>query len=74
MSFGENFCLCLYETQFILSSVVLDIIIDLSLPPFYDLLLAYHLHVYFLILDFITTIEIVVPGSVTTDNETNVAI
>ena len=74
MSFGEKFCLCLYETQFIPSSVVLDIVINLSIPQLSDFFLAYHLHVHFFILDLVTTLEIVVPSSVTTDNGTNVAI
>jgi hypothetical protein len=74
VSFGENFCLCLYKTQFIPSSVVLDIVIDFSLPPLSDFFLAYHLHVHFLVLDSVTTLEIVILGSVTTGNGTNVAI
>ena len=74
MSFSEKFCLFLYETQFIPSSIVLDIVIDLSFPPLSDFFLTHHLHVHFLVLDLVTTVKIVVPGSVTTGNGTNVVI
>ena len=72
MSFGKEFCLCLNETQFILPSVILDVIINLPLPPLSDFFFTYHLHV--LELDSVTTLKIVEPGSVTTGNGTNVAI
>ena len=47
VSFGEKFCLCLNETQFIFPCVILYIIVNLPLPPLSDVFFTYHLHVLF---------------------------
>ena len=73
MSFGKEFCLCLNETQFISLSVVLDVVINLPLLPLSD---SSSLIIYMCIsvLDSVTILEIIKPGSVATGNGTNVAI
>ena len=66
-------------------SIVFNVFLNLSLPPYPDFFLTYHLYVHLffpgsvttgdnVVPSSVTTDDNIVPSSVTTDNEINVAI
>ena len=64
MCFHKSFFFRLHKIQFISSSIIFDVVLDLPFPPYPDFFLTYHLYVHLFLC----------PSLVTTDNGINVVI